>query len=1086
MLLVTGTMAAHTLRYRSQFVTGLAFLLGYTTVALSHDTVYSLSAGVILAIGLVAIVLKMGWYELEVFGILSSYLNHLYWLYRLLGINGAHGHAFPEYHASTMMLFFYWATFRLSFVVRRIAHDHDENVSTSAAVLNTLLLLALMRFQSVQPELAYLALLVVGALEFACALLPMTKKRRQAFVVLSVMGAALMLASVPFHYSGNNVAILWLVGTEVFLIAGIVAKELVFRRIGLLTGLLVGGHLAFTDFRPVMEARLLGEERLVWAAVLFGLCAAIFYLNALGIGRKWSEFFAESPDKEVLISHSYLGALSAAVAAWAFFANDWTAVAFAVLMLALARVAKTLESPHLQVQYLALGALVAYRTFAFNLHWDVSEGAHVKMRLLTLPLLAAAFYATAKLAALHDPPNQGIVRGYLAGAGSSALALLIWFEAPELWRPVAFVLFAIALAEAGRALRYPVLAWHTHVVCVLAAVTALTADSDTLHRWHDLPVHALSALVVIAGYYWLAKRGTKEAERHLEITRGVYTWAAAALMLWALFELLHEPWIAVGWIAFAVALALAARSLSYAQLAWQANVVAVCATLRTIYANYDLEQKIWPGIGLRIVTVSLVAAGLYFVSRRAAPNEIIQRAVTFFHSFAATGLLAALMYYEAPNGWLAALWAAFGLVLAWVDRKWQRDELRWQAHILAVLTLARTLTFNLHSTATWHNWSVRLLSISVVTVIFYAMSGVVRMPEEWRARDFHHAYSWAASVLGSLLLWYELSPLSVAVGWAAFGLLLFEYGLVRKIAQFRYQAYIAFIAAFTRIFFVNLTAGEPGEFWGPRMYTILPQVLIFFFVYAQLPRASSSEESEAIAQDRALHVDTLLAYLGTGAIVALLRFQVTEEWVVTAWAAVVLVLFGAAWLLDREMFLHQGLLLTVLTFGRGVMHNLFGSSYFAEGDWKGRYVVVGAAVALLLASLGLAFPLRQRYGRIENATGVRRILLAIVRRPEQVQFFAAVVLLSMMLALKMRAGMVTVSWGIEGLLIIVLALAIKERSFRLTGLGLLLVCVGKIMAMDVWQLQPRDRYITLIIVGSALLLVSYLYSRYRETVSQFL
>ena len=124
---------------------------------------------------------------------------------------------------------------------RRIGRDHDESVSTSAAVLNTLLLLALMRFQSVQPELAYLGLLVVGALEFACALLPMTKKRRQAFVVLSVMGAALLLASVPFHYTGNNVAILWLVGTEVFLIAGLVGKEIVFRRIGLLTGLLVGG-----------------------------------------------------------------------------------------------------------------------------------------------------------------------------------------------------------------------------------------------------------------------------------------------------------------------------------------------------------------------------------------------------------------------------------------------------------------------------------------------------------------------------------------------------------------------------------------------------------------------------------------------------------------------------------------------------------------------------------------------------------------------------------------------------------------------------------------------------------------------------
>ena len=94
MLLVAVAMAAHTLRYRSQLVTGLAFLLGYSTVALSQDTVYSLSAGVILAIALVAIVLKMRWYELEVFGLLSSYLNHFYWLYRILGIEGARGHVF--------------------------------------------------------------------------------------------------------------------------------------------------------------------------------------------------------------------------------------------------------------------------------------------------------------------------------------------------------------------------------------------------------------------------------------------------------------------------------------------------------------------------------------------------------------------------------------------------------------------------------------------------------------------------------------------------------------------------------------------------------------------------------------------------------------------------------------------------------------------------------------------------------------------------------------------------------------------------------------------------------------------------------
>jgi uncharacterized membrane protein len=82
--------------------------------------------------------------------------------------------------------------------------------------------------------------------------------------------------------------------------------------------------------------------------------------------------------------------------------------------------------------------------------------------------------------------------------------------------------------------------------------------------------------------------------------------------------------------------------------------------------------------------------------------------------------------------------------------------------------------------------------------------------------------------------------------------------------------------------------------------------------------------------------------------------------------------------------------------------------------------------------------------------------------------------------------LVTVAWGVEGVLIMLFALAVKERSFRLTGLALLLLCVGKVVAMDVWGLQPRDRYITFIIVGAALLFVSYLYSRYRDAIRQLL
>jgi len=51
---------------------------------------------------------------------------------------------------------------------------------------------------------------------------------------------------------------------------------------------------------------------------------------------------------------------------------------------------------------------------------------------------------------------------------------------------------------------------------------------------------------------------------------------------------------------------------------------------------------------------------------------------------------------------------------------------------------------------------------------------------------------------------------------------------------------------------------------------------------------------------------------------------------------------------------------------------------------------------------------------------------------------------------------------------------------------LLLLCVGKIVFRDAWQLDERDRYITFIALGAALTLVSTLYGRYREIVRRLL
>jgi Predicted membrane protein (DUF2339) len=972
MLVVAAGMAIHTLRYKSQLVTGLAFLLGYSTVALSHDTVYSLSAGAVLAISLVVLVIKMNWYELEIFGILSSYLNHLYFLYKILGPEGANHRRFSEFCASTTILLLYWLVYRGSYIARKIHDIHEEHVSTLAALLNTVLLLAVMKFQSSRPELAFYALLALGLLEFGLGQLPITKRRRIAFVILSTMGAVLMIAAVPFRYSGGNVALLWLVGAEVLLAAGIAVKEKVFRRLGLLAGLAAAFHVVIVDAQPFFEQRLSGESPLISSGILFLTLSAVFYLNSQVLCRRWAKLFEDSLESGVMLLHSYLGAIALSLGVWAIWTADWTVLGWAAVIVVLAFAAGKLLADDLFVHCSALAAVALGRAIIVNLRAGNDAVTHGH-RLIAIPLLAATYYVSAKFISKLDSDLQRLVRDLFVWAGTVVVAVLIWREIPA-------------------------------------------------------------------------------------------------------------AWIAVAWIAFGLALTLIGRRLKVGALCYQENALAVAAIIRVILYNYSVE-KAYGHFTLRLITVTLVAAAFYVVSRKSSLPEFENwKPVAYLHTLAATGLLAALAWYETPTVWLAVVWAAFALMLTAVDGRFELSDLRWQGHALAALAAIRVAAINFQIDQNLHGVSLRLISVVIVIFILYGLSRFVRVPEAFRQRDIHHIYSWTASAFAAVLMWYELQPLSVAVAWGLFGLLLIESGLLRKSAQIRFQGYAALGSAFVRIFFANLAvASTPGQGISPRILTVVPLATIIFFIYSQLEK-----QKDELIEKRA-RVDSLLCYAGTIAVSALLYFELAPRaaWIVTAWSVLIMALFAVALLLHRRIFLHQGLLLAIAGLFRGIFHNLFGESYFTGSDWTGRLAVLGSAIAVMFLTLPFAFRLRVKGGD-HSASGFKRFLTNVANHPEQIMFFVPFVLLTLMLALKLRFGMVTIGWGVEALFVFALAFIVGEYSYRFAGMGLVLVCAGKIMIIDAWRLQPRDRYITFIILGAAILTVSFLYSKHREAIRKLI
>ncbi len=101
-------------------------------------------------------------------------------------------------------------------------------------------------------------------------------------------------------------------------------------------------------------------------------------------------------------------------------------------------------------------------------------------------------------------------------------------------------------------------------------------------------------------------------------------------------------------------------------------------------------------------------------------------------------------------------------------------------------------------------------------------------------------------------------------------------------------------------------------------------------------------------------------------------------------------------------------------------------------------------------------------------------------------FFTTLAMLVVWIPADFHQGMLTMAWSGLGVVTFLMALAVGERSFRLSGLGVLLLGVAKLLAVDVWGLPPAQKWVLLSGVGVALMLISFLYSRFGDRLKEYL
>lgn len=87
---------------------------------------------------------------------------------------------------------------------------------------------------------------------------------------------------------------------------------------------------------------------------------------------------------------------------------------------------------------------------------------------------------------------------------------------------------------------------------------------------------------------------------------------------------------------------------------------------------------------------------------------------------------------------------------------------------------------------------------------------------------------------------------------------------------------------------------------------------------------------------------------------------------------------------------------------------------------------------------------------------------------------------------QVSGGMLTLSWSPEGIGLLALGFAARERTLRLSGLALLLICIGKVFFYDLRNLETLYRILSFIGLGATLLLASLIYTRFKEQLRKYM
>ena len=674
LLAVAVGMIVHSLHYRSQTVTGLAYFIAFVTLGITEVTPLSVIALVPLAVSLLYVAHRFSWRKMAMFGLIATYLTCA-----SRGDTGA-----PLWQTQAIFCI-YWLAFE-SFDILR--------ADPWLFPLNALgfLSLSLAKWSVAAPHDMWEFLAAVAAAYLASAVLrarlhPEAKPLAGGWQGPVTLTAALVAGALFRKLEHQWLLVGLLTEAELFFLAGLVFRRKYLRQLA--TGLFA------IELLHLLLLEVFEVPRQQWIPVA-AVSAAVFYLNRalcaadVGYGYAAAGLLAllagyETPER-------YRGSAWLALAAAPFFVGWWR---------------RLLD---FRIQGYLLASLGIFGTALYQIRIAAGYAQPLAHPWISLAVAAAIGYS-AVLCVLRSAPDRFLqterqaLRLAASLAVTLAMATIAWQVLPGEYLGLGWMALAMALLELG--LRGLPVEFYRQACAVAAggAVRVLYFNILPIQNDGPLALRLIPAGAALVAYAIGARAGEEKGDGVHEVAS-----VTGTVFLWvALWKLLPPAVVAPAWALLALALLCAGLRWNLFWLRWQSYALAVLAFARCWAVDFA-------GAAEPVLAGAAVIACFYVAQLLTARGERPR----LFYSLLATTLLAALLYYRVSGSLRTVAWGIEGVALLASGFPLRDRVLRLSGLALLLVCILKLFVWDLRHLETLP----RILSFFVLGLLLVGVSWI--------------------------------------------------------------------------------------------------------------------------------------------------------------------------------------------------------------------------------------------------------------------------------------------------------------------------------------------------------------------------